>query len=65
MAEGAYQALQDADCAVIVTEWDVFRALALPRVLATMRGNTLVDLRNIYKPEQMKAAGFHYVSVGR
>ena len=65
MAEGAYQALQDADCAVIVTEWDVFRALALPRVLSTMRGNTLVDLRNIYKPEQMKAAGFHYVSVGR
>ena len=65
MAEGAYQALQYADCAVIVTEWDVFRALALPRVLATMRGNTLVDLRNIYKPEQMKAAGFHYVSVGR
>lgn len=65
MAEGAYQALQDADCAVIVTEWDVFRALALPRVLATMRGNTLVDLRNIYKPEQMKAAGFDYVSVGR
>ena len=65
MAEGAYEALQDADCAVIVTEWDVFRALALPRVLATMRGNTLVDLRNIYKPEQMKAAGFHYVSVGR
>lgn len=65
MAEGAYQALQDADCAVIVTEWDVFRALALPRVLSAMRGNTLVDLRNIYKPEQMKAAGFHYVSVGR
>ena len=65
MAEGAYQALQDADCAVIVTEWDVFRALALPRVLSTMRGNTLVDLRNIYKPEQMSAAGFHYVSVGR
>jgi len=30
-----------------------------------MRGNTLVDLRNIYKPEQMSAAGFHYVSVGR
>ena len=65
MAEGAYQALQDADCAVIVTEWDVFRALALPRVLAAMRGNVLVDLRNIYKPEQMKAAGFDYVSVGR
>ena len=65
MAAGSYEALQDADGAVIVTEWDVFRALDLPRVLKTMRGNTLVDLRNIYKPEQMKAAGFHYVSIGR
>jgi UDPglucose 6-dehydrogenase len=65
MAQGSYEALQDADCAVIVTEWDVFRALDLPRVLKTMRGNTLVDLRNIYKPEQMKAAGFEYASVGR
>jgi len=65
MAAGTYQALDQADCAVIVTEWDVFRALDLPRVLRTMRGTTLVDLRNIYKPEQMKAAGFTYVSVGR
>ena len=65
MASGTYQALDAADGAVIVTEWDVFRALDLPRVLKTMNGNTLVDLRNIYKPEQMKAAGFHYVSVGR
>jgi UDPglucose 6-dehydrogenase len=65
MTKGTYQALDQADCAVIVTEWDVFRALDLPRVLKTMRGNTLVDLRNIYKPEQVKAAGFTYVSVGR
>ncbi|MCG6120726.1 MAG: UDP-glucose/GDP-mannose dehydrogenase family protein, partial [Blastomonas sp.] len=47
------------------TEWDVFRALDLPRVLKTMRGSTLVDLRNIYKPEQIRSAGFTYVSVGR
>jgi UDPglucose 6-dehydrogenase len=65
MAKGTYQALDQADCAVIVTEWDVFRALDLPRVLKTMRGSTLVDLRNIYKPEQIRAAGFTYVSVGR
>ncbi len=65
MAKGTYQALDQADCAVIVTEWDVFRALDLPRVLKAMRGATLVDLRNIYKPEQMKVAGFTYVSVGR
>jgi UDPglucose 6-dehydrogenase len=65
MAANTYQALDAADGAVIVTEWDVFRALDLPRVLKAMRGDTLVDLRNIYKPEQMKAAGFNYVSVGR
>ncbi|WP_026091373.1 UDP-glucose/GDP-mannose dehydrogenase family protein [Blastomonas sp. AAP53] len=65
MAANTYQALDSADCAVIVTEWDVFRALDLPRVLKTMRGNTLVDLRNIYKPEQVAAAGFSYVSIGR
>ena len=65
MAKGTYEALDQADCAVIVTEWDVFRALDLPRVLSTMRGNTLVDLRNIYKPEQMKAAGITYISIGR
>ena len=65
MAKSTYQALDQADCAVIVTEWDVFRALDLPRMLKTMRGDTLVDLRNIYKPEQVRAAGYTYVSVGR
>lgn len=65
MATDSYHAITDADGAVIITEWDVFRALDLRRALAIMRGNTLIDLRNIYKPTQMKAAGFNYVSVGR
>ena len=65
MVTDSYEALADADCAVIVTEWDVFRALDLRKVKAAMRGDTMVDLRNIYKPEQMRAAGLHYVSIGR
>ena len=65
MAAGTYQALDQADCAVIITEWDAFRAIDLRRALTAMRGNVVVDLRNIYKPEQMKAAGISYFSVGR
>ncbi|WP_373486496.1 UDP binding domain-containing protein, partial [Blastomonas sp.] len=65
MAEGTYQALEGADAAVIVTEWDVFRALNLPRVAEALRSKVLVDLRNIYLPEQAKAAGLTYVSIGR
>lgn len=65
MATDSYHAITDADGAVIITEWDVFRALDLRRALAIMRGNTLIDLRNIYKPSQIKAAGFNYVSVRR
>jgi UDPglucose 6-dehydrogenase len=62
---GAYEAVTDADCVVILTEWDQFRALDLDRVRRVMRGRVVVDLRNIYRPEEMRAHGFHYVSVGR
>jgi len=50
---------------VIITEWNEFRALDLDRVKETMKGSTLVDLRNIYDPADMNDRGFHYVSVGR
>jgi len=50
---------------VIVTEWDAFRALDLNRVKALANAPVMVDLRNVYNPEDMKAAGFTYVSVGR
>jgi len=62
---GPYEALDDADCAVILTEWDEFRALDLDRVKEIMRRPLIVDLRNVYKPEELRPRGFTYVSVGR
>ena len=61
----AYEAMQDADALVIVTEWNEFRALDLTRVKSLLRTPTVIDLRNIYEPKDMSAAGFYYVSVGR
>jgi UDPglucose 6-dehydrogenase len=62
---GPYEAVAGADCAVIITEWDEFRALDLDRVKDLMRRPLMVDLRNIYKPEELRPRGFTYVSVGR
>jgi UDPglucose 6-dehydrogenase len=64
-AESAYACLRGADAAVIVTEWDEFRALDLARVKATLAKPIIVDLRNIYPIKAMKALGFRYVCVGR
>jgi len=50
---------------VLVTEWDALRALDLSRLRGVMAGNGLVDLRNIYRPEDMRAKGFRYTSIGR
>ena len=62
---GPYEALEGADCAVIITEWDEFRALDLDRVRQVMNRPLVVDLRNIYKPEELRSRGFSYFSVGR
>lgn len=62
---GPYEAATDADVLVILTEWDQFRALDLDRVKLLMRRPLVVDLRNIYRPAEMKARGFEYKSVGR
>jgi UDPglucose 6-dehydrogenase len=64
-AKNAYEAAQDADALVIVTEWDQFRALDLERIKAALKSNVVVDLRNIYSPEDMAAKGFAYTSIGR
>ena len=64
-ATGPYDCVQGADAVVIVTEWDQFRALDLARVKDSLKTPVVVDLRNIYRPEEMKAKGFTYVSVGR
>ena len=61
----AYDALDGADGVVILTEWNEFRALDLPRVKAALKQPLMVDLRNIYRPAQMAEAGFRYISVGR
>ena len=61
----AYEAMEGADALVIVTEWNEFRALDLARVKALLRTPTIIDLRNIYKPADMAAAGFNYFSIGR
>ena len=65
MMPDAYAAVTDADAVVLVTEWDAFRALDLGRIRQLARTPLLVDLRNIYNPEEVRAAGFTYVSVGR
>ncbi|MBV9994068.1 MAG: UDP-glucose/GDP-mannose dehydrogenase family protein [Caulobacteraceae bacterium] len=62
---GPYEALEGADGAVIITEWDEFRALDLDRVKALMRQPLVVDLRNIYRLDEMRPGGFTYVSIGR
>ncbi|MFC7333201.1 UDP-glucose dehydrogenase family protein [Rhodocista pekingensis] len=61
----AYAALDGADCAVIITEWNEFRALDLRRVREVMKAPVVVDLRNVYTAEDMEMAGFDYHSIGR
>jgi UDPglucose 6-dehydrogenase len=60
-----YACVAGADAMVILTEWDQFRALDLARVRAALKSPVVVDLRNIYRPGDMAATGFIYVSVGR
>ena len=63
--DSATDCLNGADAAVIVTEWNEFRALAPAQFAAAMRGRVLVDLRNVYEPGAMQDAGFTYLSIGR
>ena len=65
MTGSAYEAADGADAVVIVTEWDAFRALDLARLKTISKAPVLVDLRNVYDPQTVRAAGFNYVSVGR
>ena len=65
MVDNPYAAIDGADAIAIVTEWDAFRALDLARVKDLAKAPVLVDLRNIYRPEDVRAAGFTYSSIGR
>ena len=61
----AEDCITGADAVVLVTEWNEFRALTPERYLAVMKGRVMVDLRNIYAPEEMTDAGLRYSSIGR
>ena len=60
-----YEAALGTDAVVLVTEWDVLRALDLRRLKAVMSGNVLLDLRNVYPPDEAAAAGLVWHGVGR
>ncbi len=62
--DGPYEAVTGADVVVILTEWDQFRALD-NRIKGLMRQPVMVDLRNVYRPEEMRTRGFRYASIGR
>jgi UDPglucose 6-dehydrogenase len=64
-AQTAYACVEQADALVIITEWEQFRALDMPRVKGMMRSPVIVDLRNIYRSDEMLKLGFHYSSIGR
>ena len=65
MCGDAYEACRDADALILATEWNQFRMLDLERVKELMRAPAIVDLRNVYDPEPMRARGFVYSGVGR
>ena len=64
-ADDAYAALDGADCAMLITEWNEFRTLDLKRMKKRLRRPVLLDLRNIYDADEAKAAGLTYVGVGQ
>jgi UDPglucose 6-dehydrogenase len=63
--QGPYDCVEEADAVAIITEWEQFRALDLERLRDLMACPVMVDLRNVYRPEDVKKYGFAYTSVGR
>jgi UDPglucose 6-dehydrogenase len=64
-ADSSYAALKGADALVIVTEWNEFREPDHARMRKLMRSPVIFDGRNIYSPDQIRAQGFTYFSIGR
>ncbi len=64
-SENPYDALTDADCLVVVTEWRAFRGADVHQIKSKMRGNVIVDGRNIFVPSAIKEAGLTYYGIGR
>ena len=63
--DSALDAARGADITVVITEWNEFRALDLEALKGGMRGDVLIDLRNVYQPEEARAAGLRYTGLGR
>jgi UDPglucose 6-dehydrogenase len=63
--EDAYDAAAGADLLVILTEWNSYRALDLGRIKTLMNAPSIVDLRNIYRPDEVAQMGYRYLSIGR
>jgi UDPglucose 6-dehydrogenase len=59
------EAVAGADATLLITEWNEFRALSPAKLREAMRGNVLMDLRNVYDPMSMRQAGFAYYAIGR
>jgi len=64
-SQDPYEAAQDADGVILLTEWNAFRALDFERLKTLVRVPILIDLRNVYRPEEVSGAGFDYYSIGR
>ncbi len=63
--DGPYHVAEGSDALVILTEWDAYRALDLARIKELMRGSTVIDLRNVYRPDEIEAASLTYLGIGR
>jgi UDPglucose 6-dehydrogenase len=63
--KSVYSAAKEADAVLIVTEWDEFRNIDLDRLQSEMKGDIVVDGRNVFDPQEMKEKGFQYFSIGR
>ncbi len=63
--DGPYHVAEGSDALVILTEWDAYRALDLERIRSLMRGRMVIDLRNVYRPDEIVEAGLTYLGIGR
>lgn len=61
----SYEAAQDADAIILMTEWNQYRALDLEKLGKIMKNKVFIDLRNVYRPDNLKEHGFTYIGVGR
>ncbi|MDP7457552.1 MAG: UDP binding domain-containing protein, partial [Candidatus Woesearchaeota archaeon] len=64
-AKSPYEAVEGCDALIIVTEWDEFRELDFAKIKKSLKNPIIIDGRNVYEPEEMKALGFLYKGVGR